>query len=109
MMKTIMYGIAVVLVLLFAGSLITMTVWPIGGHMLWMMGMMPFSWGFMLLVPLLFLTLLAAGLYYLFTGFSRTGRFLTGEREDALEILKKRYAKGELTTEQYLKMKEELK
>jgi len=109
MMKTIMYGFAVVFVLLFVGSLITITVWPGGGHMLWMMGMMPFSWGFMFLVPLFFLILLALGLYYLFTSLSRTGRFFFGEREDALEILKRRYAKGELTTEQYLKMKEELK
>jgi uncharacterized membrane protein len=53
--------------------------------------------------------LLALGLYYLVTGLSRTGRVVTEEREDALEILKRRYANGELTTEQYEKMKEELK
>ncbi len=109
MIKAIIVGVVVLSILLFAGSLIAMIFWTIGRHMLWMMGITPFGWRFMFLVSLFFLALLAFGLYSVFKGLPRRRRFLINEREDALEILKRRYAKGELTYEQYLKMKEELK
>ncbi len=63
---------------------------------------------FMPLIPLAFLVLLALGVYYLIKEFTRTGRSVPSHGERALEILKERYARGEITREQYLRMKEEL-
>ena len=107
-MKAIIVRVTVLIVLLFAGGLALLTFWSIGRHVSWMIGMMGFRWGFMFLIPLFFLALLSLGVYYFVTGLLRTSGFHIIEREDALEILKKRYARGELTTEQYAKMKEEL-
>jgi len=73
-----------------------------------MMGMMGFGWGFMFLIPLAFLVLIALGAYYLITEFTKTGSASPGSGKGALEILKERYARGQITREQYLKMKEEL-
>ena len=78
--------------------------WGMGG----MMGMMGYGWGFMLLIPLAFLALIALGAYYLATGFARTGRRVPSSNRRALEILKERYARGEITREEYLRMREEL-
>jgi len=63
-----------------------------------------YGWWFMPLIPFAFLVLLALGVYYLFREFRRE----PSHEEKALEILKKRYAKGEITREEYVKMKEEL-
>jgi putative membrane protein len=78
-----------------------------GGMGPWMMGsrMMVFWWPFMFLLPLAFVALIALGLYYLFSGHRPPRGY--GE-SDALRILKERYAKGEITSEQYEKMKKEL-
>ena len=66
--------------------------------------------GLMSLIPISFLVLLALGAYFLlkeFMGRDESESALSrGER--ALEILKERYARGEITREQYVKMKEEL-
>ena len=69
-----------------------------------MMGMTGYGWWFAPIVSIGFLALLAAGAYYFITGFTRTPT----ANERPLEILKERYAKGEISREQYLKMKEEL-
>jgi len=79
-----------------------------GSYMPGMMGMMGYGWGFMFLIPVAFLVLIALGAYHLITEFTRTGRPASSHGERALEILKERYAKGEITREQYLKMKEEM-
>lgn len=68
-------------------------------------GMMGYGWGFMPLIPLAFLLLLVLGVYYLFKELTRTE---PSQGERALELLKERYVKGEITREEYLKMKEEL-
>ena len=107
-MKAIIIGVIVLMALLFAGGFATITFWHIGRHISWMIGMMRFGWGIRFLIPMFFLALLALGVYYFLTSLSRTGGIHIREHEDALEILKKRYARGELTTEQYAKMKEEL-
>ncbi len=73
---------------------------PWYGHMA---GMMGFGWGFMFLIPIVFLVLLVFGAHYLITEYARTGN-----DERALEVLKERYAKGEITREEYLKMKKDL-
>jgi putative membrane protein len=107
-MKAIIIGVIVLMALLFAGGFATITFWHIGRHISWMIRMTGFGWRIMFLIPMFFLALLALGVYYFLTGPLRAGGIHIREREDALEILKKRYARGELTTEQYAKMKEEL-
>jgi len=64
-----------------------------------------FGWGGMLfqaLLLLVFLGLIVFGIYHLVGGGRRTssGRFL--------EILKERYAKGEITKDEYERMRQEL-
>ena len=54
---------------------------------------------------LIFLIVLIAGLYLVFSASRKPEQPLS---TGALEILKERYAKGELTSEQYNKMKKEL-
>jgi len=88
-------------------SILPVLMWGLGGgYMSGMMGMMGYGWGSMVLIPIAFLALIALGAYYLITGSSRTGRSNRGGR--AVEILRERYAKGEITREQFLKMKKEL-
>jgi putative membrane protein len=60
------------------------------------------------LLLLAFLVLLALGAYYILKEFAKPDRSVPGHGERALEILKERYARGEITSEEYLKMKEEL-
>ena len=52
-----------------------------------------------------FLTILIVGLYLLFSAYHKPER---SSGSGAIEILKGRYAKGEITEEQYQKMKKEL-
>ena len=76
-------------------------------------GMMSYgSWGFgfgrMLLGVLLsvgFAILILVGLYHLLSGEAKPS---TAQVHTALEILKERYARGEITENQFRKMKEEL-
>ena len=72
------------------------------------MGMMGFGWGPMFLIPLAFLVLIVFGSYYLVTELIRTNRSASSQNRRPSEILKERYAKGEITRERYLEMKEEL-
>ena len=75
-----------------------------------------FGWGFMLLGPIC-LVLVAVGLYYAITSLSHRQRcsYNTHNQEPqhsggrAIEILKERYAKGEITKEQFLQMKDEVR
>lgn len=80
--------------------------WTWQGAGMW--GMMGYGWGFMFLIPLALLVLIVLGIYYLVTVFTRTGKPEYSDGGKALEILKEQYAKGEITREQYLKMKEDL-
>jgi len=76
--------------------------------MLGMMGMMGYSWGFTPLIGILFLVLIVLGAYYLITALAWQPRSESKDSGRALEILKERYARGEISREQYLKVKEEL-
>jgi uncharacterized membrane protein len=63
-------------------------------------------WGFMfvgMLIPLAFIGLLIAGAYVL-----PRSRREPAESDSALRILDERYAKGEITSVQYSKMKQDL-
>ncbi len=79
-----------------------------GGYMSGMMGMMGYGSGFMFLIPIVFLVLVGVGAYYLVTESTRNGRSESGHDKSALEVLKERYAQGEITRKRFLKMKEEL-
>ena len=75
-----------------------------------MMGPGMMGWGgigygwWMPLVGVIFLVVLIVGLYLVFSADRRPERLAT----TALEILKERYAKGEITEEQYQRMKNEI-
>jgi putative membrane protein len=69
---------------------------------------MGFGWGFMFIIPLAFLVLIVLGAYYLIPELTRKNRSIYTQCERPLEILKERYAKSEITREQYLKMKKEI-
>ncbi|MFH0848352.1 MAG: SHOCT domain-containing protein [archaeon] len=100
---------AVVLIVAF-GSFTMMGPGGIGSGMMRGWGMGPgmmgfgFAWPFMFLVPVLFVILVILGLYYLLSGHS-SSRY---EENAALRTLKERYARGEITSEQYAKMKRDL-
>jgi len=79
--------------------------YPRGLHMMDDWGHM--SWGYGgVLMWLLFLALIGVVVYFVVRGEKWIKR--DGD-ETAIDILKKRYAKGELTKEEYRKMKEDLK
>lgn len=74
--------------------------------------MMWFGWGFMLLGPF-FLVLIAIAVYLVVTSSSRCISHSHYQKssyhnERAVEILKERYAKGEISKEQFLQMRKEL-
>ena len=70
------------------------------GNYGWGMG---FGWIFMVL----FLTLVILGIVYIVQAISRkSGQ--SGTQETPLDILKKRYAKGEITKEEFERMKGDL-
>lgn len=97
-----------VVVAVFVGVLPLLMWSPWGGHMMGARGFMGYGWGFTIVIPILFLGLIALGVYLLITGFGRSGRRASSRDERPLQILNERYARGEITEEQYLKMKEEL-
>ncbi|GMB01555.1 SHOCT domain-containing protein [Pelosinus sp. IPA-1] len=70
----------------------------------------PFGWlgmGMGIIVHLAFTALIIMAAVWLFKALFRSGS-QNEPRTDALEILKQRYAKGEITTDEYQRMKKEL-
>ena len=106
--------IVLVLVIVAFGSFAMIRPWGVGPGMMGGWGMGPemmglgFGWPFMFLVPLVFVVLVILGLYYLLSGQRRQGASVGYAESDALRILKERYARGEITSEQYAKMKRDL-
>ena len=78
--------------------------------------LMWFGWVFMMWGPIC-LVLIAVAIYYFITSSSRRECCSTHSHnqqtqyhsERAVEILKERYAKGEITKDQFLQMKEDLR
>jgi putative membrane protein len=109
--KVKLVGLIIILVLgiiLVAVGLAMVMPWgAYGRYSLIMRSMIGYGlrFGFMMFIPIIFLALIVLGAYFAITELSKpSGRGEAG----ALEILKERYAKGEITREEYLKMKEEL-
>ena len=73
-----------------------------------MMGMMGPGWGLIVLAPIVLLVFVVFGAYYLVTWSTGTRGAASNRGGRALEILKERYARSELTKEQFLTMKKEL-
>jgi putative membrane protein len=82
---------------------------PWGDYMSGMMGIRNYGWGFWspfsLLVAIAFLALIALGIHYLVVGVSTGERSGDSGTERSIEILKERYARGEITKEQFDEMK----
>jgi putative membrane protein len=97
--------IVVVLAVVLLGPMLMM---GFGGFMGGMMGF-GFGWSpFMFLVPLAFVVLMVLGIYYLLSGQRSQGGSGGHAENEALRILKERYARGEISSEQYAKMRKDL-
>ena len=101
-MKTIFNFLACLLILMAVASGCGYGMWPKGGRML------NFGCGgnFMFM-GLLFLVVIGI-LIYFFIQASKSGKAGGPSAETPLEILKKRYAKGEINKEEYEKIKQDL-
>jgi len=110
--------LVIILIIVFAGPLMFMGGWFMGPGMMGsgMMGYRGYGYGYgfnwlgvivQILVFLIFLGLIAFGIYYL-VGWGRPTPTGPAPSSRPLEILKERYAKGEMTKEEYERMKQEL-
>jgi len=70
-------------------------------------GMMGVGWGSWILM-LAFVALIAFGAYLFLSGPKSENEPVALPEVRAIEILKERYAKGEITREEYMRMKEEV-
>ena len=109
--KIILMLLAAIVVIIVVGafSMVGMMGWY-GGRGMMSGGMMnwrglAYGW-WMPLGGVAFLTILIVGLYLLFSAYHKPEYVSSGSGE--IEILKERYAKGEMSEEQYQKMKKEL-
>ena len=65
--------------------------------------------GFMWIWTIIFLLIILAGIYFFTSGFKQEStRPTSTSSTSSLEILKQRYAKGEITEEEFRKMKKEI-
>ncbi len=73
-------------------------------------GMMGSGMGFGMLLGMLFWIILVVGIVFLVVWVvqKRSGGGPSGTHESALDILKKRYAKGELTKEEFAEKKRDI-
>lgn len=68
------------------------------------------GWPHFVFGPLMMILIIGVVIFIAVFAFRRLGDSRTGHRppDDALELLKQRYARGEIAREEYLKMKEDL-
>jgi putative membrane protein len=108
--------LVIILIIVFAGPMMFMGGWFMGPGMMGsgMMGYRGYGYGYgfnwpgaivQIIVFLIFLGLIALGIYYL-VGIGRPTGPAPSSRP--LEILKERYAKGEITKEEYERVRQEL-
>ncbi len=109
--ERIVLVVAVVIVVLFIVGGFSMMAGYWGGGYGWggmmgrgMMGQSGMGYGRWIVGGLIFLIILAAGLYLILS----SGETREAHANRALEILKERYAKGEITDEEFKRMKKEL-
>lgn len=78
--------------------------------MMWGMGCCGGWGGLGMILAVIFWGIVLYGLFLLFRSFaaSKNPDAARSSRRDALEILKERYARGEITREEYLDMKKDL-
>ena len=78
--------------------------------MMWGMGCCGGWGGLGMILAVIFWGVVLYGLFLLFRSFaaSRSPDAAGSSRRDALDILKERYARGEITREEYLDMKKDL-
>jgi putative membrane protein len=70
--------------------------------------MMGFGGGYMILIPIAFVALIGIGAYYLITELMGTDKPINRQTKNAVDILKERYAKGEIMKDQYNEMRKEI-
>lgn len=100
--------LVIVVVLIVVLPVLLRALWGGSYYMYGMGGMMGGYW-FMPLIPVTFLVLLVLGAYFLIQAFGDADRAAKPDQsKGALELLRERYARGELTREEYLQMTEEL-
>ena len=80
---------------------------PVGGPMTGWGHMMGYGGGG-LFMWLILVIVLAVIVYFVFSQGKRSGDSMGSERETPTEILKRRYAKGEITKEEFERMKREI-
>lgn len=78
--------------------------WPMAG----MVGMMGYGWGLAPLILIMFVALIAIGAYLVIISLTESSSSALSDISRALEALKERYARGEITRQQYLEMKKEI-
>ena len=104
--ETIILILLVAIVVILVVGAFSMVGMMRGCGMIGMMGWSGMGYGWwMPLGGVAFLIILIVGLYLLFSAYHKPERLPS---TNAIEILKQRYAKGEITDEQYQKMKKEL-
>ncbi|HAV11459.1 MAG TPA: hypothetical protein DCX32_02855 [Candidatus Moranbacteria bacterium] len=67
-----------------------------------------FGFGFGWIFMLIFWALIIWGIYTLIKWFNEQGKFKIGGEDSAMRILKERYAKSEISKEQFEQMKKDL-
>jgi putative membrane protein len=69
---------------------------------------MGLGWGVMILITLGFLALLGIGGYYVITWLMPSTTSTSRGSSRAIDILQERYARGEITREQFIQLKRDL-
>jgi putative membrane protein len=71
-------------------------------------GMMGFGWRLSFITTLVIIAVIGMVAYLLISGRRQSGAHATSGGTGALEILKERYARGEISEEQYRKMRDDI-
>jgi putative membrane protein len=69
---------------------------------------MGLGWGVMILISLGFLALLGIGGYYVITWLMQSTTSTSRSSSRGIDILQERYARGEITREQFIQLKRDL-